>query len=91
MQQDTDQAEKVYDNASTGGMSSLDINFLSDFENGTDTLDTSRGELSQEMMKKMGADSVKLPAKTSGAPEKIKEKPMKKVSRVFDVQKNNQV
>ena len=38
MQQDPDQAEKEDDKASTGGMSSLDFNFLSDFENGTDTL-----------------------------------------------------
>ena len=37
MQQDPDQAEKEDDKAPTGGMSSLDFNFLSDFENGTDT------------------------------------------------------
>ena len=39
MQQDPDQAEKEGDKASTGGISSLDFNFLSDFENGTDTLE----------------------------------------------------
>ena len=39
MQQDHDQAEKEDDKASTGGMSSLDFNFLSDFENGTDMLE----------------------------------------------------
>ena len=39
MQQDPDQAEKEDDKTSTGGMSSLDFNFLSDFENGTDTLE----------------------------------------------------
>ena len=39
MQLDPDQAEKEDDMASTGGMSSLDFNFLSDFENGTDTLE----------------------------------------------------
>ena len=39
MQQDPDQAEKEEDKASTGGMSSLDFNFLSNFENGTDTLE----------------------------------------------------
>ena len=39
MQQDPDQAEKEDDKASTGGMSSLDFIFLSDFENGTDTLE----------------------------------------------------
>ena len=39
MQQDPDKAEKKDDKASTGGMSSLDFNFLSDFENGTNTLE----------------------------------------------------
>ena len=39
MQQDADQAKKEDDKASTGGMSSLDFNFLSNFENGTDTLE----------------------------------------------------
>ena len=39
MQQDPDQAEKEDDKASTGGIPSLDFNFLSDFENGTDTLE----------------------------------------------------
>ena len=54
--------------------------------------DTGRVEVSQATIRKMGADSVTLPAMTSGAPErKIREMPMKKVSRVFDVQKNNQV
>ena len=54
--------------------------------------DTDRVEFSQETMKNTGADSVTLPAKNSGAPEgKIKERPMKKVSRVFEVQKNNHV
>ena len=38
MQHDPDQAEKEDDKAWTGGMSSLDFNFLSVFENGTDTL-----------------------------------------------------
>ena len=40
MQQDPDQAEKEDDKASTGGMSSLDFNFLSDFENNADALKT---------------------------------------------------
>ena len=54
--------------------------------------DTGRVELSRETIKKTGIDSVTLPAKTSRAPErKIREMPMKKVTRVFDVQKNNQV
>ena len=39
MQQDRDQAEGEDDKASTGGMSSLDFNFLSNFENDTDTLE----------------------------------------------------
>ena len=39
MQQDFDQAEKEEDKVSTGGMSSLDFSFISDFENGTDTLE----------------------------------------------------
>ena len=39
MQQDPDQAEKEDDKASTGGMSSLVFDFLSDFENDTDRLE----------------------------------------------------
>ena len=39
MQQDPDQADKEDDKASTGGMFSLNFNFLSDFDNGTDTLE----------------------------------------------------
>ena len=38
-QQDPDQAEKEDDEASTGGISNLDFNFLSDFENGADALE----------------------------------------------------
>ena len=53
---------------------------------------TGRVELYRETIKKTGADSVTLPAKTSEAPKrKRREIPMKKVSRVFDVQKNSQV
>ena len=37
MQQEPDQVEKEDNKASTGGVSSLDINFLSDFESGADT------------------------------------------------------
>ena len=40
MQQDPDQAEKEDDKASTGGIFSLDFNFLSDFENNADALET---------------------------------------------------
>ena len=54
--------------------------------------DPGRVELSRETIKKTGVDSVTLPAKTAGAPErKTRNLPMKKVSRVFDVQKNNQL
>ena len=40
MQEDPDQAEKEDDKASTGGISSLDFNFLSDFENNADAFGT---------------------------------------------------
>ena len=39
MQEDPDQVEKGDDKASTGGVSSLDFNFLSDFENNADTME----------------------------------------------------
>ena len=39
MQQGTDQADREDDKASTGGISSLDFNFLSDFENYADMLE----------------------------------------------------
>ena len=41
-QQDPDQAEKKDDKASTGGMSSLDFNFLSDVENNADKLEATK-------------------------------------------------
>ena len=40
MQEDPDQAEKEDDKASTGGISSLDFNSFSDFENNADALET---------------------------------------------------
>ena len=40
MQQEPDQAKKEDNKASTGGVSSLDFNFLSDFESGADALET---------------------------------------------------
>ena len=40
MQQEPDQAEKEDNKASTGGVSSLDFNFLSDFEGGAAALET---------------------------------------------------
>ena len=53
--------------------------------------DTSRVQLSQETMKRTGASNATQPTKTSKALDrKIREMPMKKVSRLFDVQKNNQ-
>ena len=54
--------------------------------------DAGRVELSRETIKKTGVDVVTLPVKTYRAPErKIREMPMKKISRVFDVLKINQV
>ena len=40
MQEDPDQAEKEVAKASTGGISCLDFNFLGDFENDADALET---------------------------------------------------
>ena len=40
MQEDPDQAEKEDDKASKGGISSLDFNLLSDFENNAESLET---------------------------------------------------
>ena len=54
--------------------------------------DTGSVELYRETIKKTGVDSITLPAKTSRTPEwKKREMTRKKVSRVFEVQKNNQV
>ena len=54
--------------------------------------DTGRVELSQETIERTRADRATLRTKTSEVQDiKIREMPMKKVSRVFDVQKNNQV
>ena len=39
MQQDTDQADREDHKESTGGISSMDFNFFSDFENNADTLE----------------------------------------------------
>ena len=49
MQQEPDQAEKKDDKASTGGVSSLDFNFLSDFESGADALVTTFVETSRNL------------------------------------------
>ena len=40
MQEDADQTEKEYNKASTGGISSLDFNLFSDFENNPDASET---------------------------------------------------
>ena len=55
--------------------------------------DTGRVELSQETMRSTGADTTTRQTKTtSNVPDRtIRKMPMKKVSRVFDVQKKNQV
>ena len=54
--------------------------------------DTGRVQLSQETMTRTGVSDATLPTKSSKVPDrKIREMPMKKVSRVIDVQKNNQL
>ena len=54
--------------------------------------DTGKVQLSQETMARTGASDTALPAKISKVPDrKLRELPMKKVSRVIDVQKNNQL
>ena len=54
--------------------------------------DTGKVQLSQETMARTGASDTALPAKSSKFPDrKLRELPMKKVSRVIDVQKNNQL
>ena len=53
---------------------------------------TGKVQLSQQTMAKTGASNATLPAKSSKVRDrKIREMPVKKVSRVIDVQKNNQV
>ena len=54
--------------------------------------DTSRVQLSQEMMRRTKNGDTMLPTKSSKFPDReIREVPMKKMSRVIDVQKNNQL
>ena len=54
--------------------------------------DTGRVQLSQEMMTRTEVSDTTLPTKSSKVPDrKIREVPMKKVSRVIDMQKNNQL
>ena len=54
--------------------------------------DTGRVQLSQKVMKRTGVSDTTLPTKSSKVSDrKIREMPMKKVSPVFDVQKNNQL
>ena len=53
--------------------------------------DTGRVQPSQQMMMRMGVSDTMLPKKSSKVPDRrIREVPTKKVSRVIDVQKNNQ-
>ena len=53
--------------------------------------DTGRVQLLQDVMTKEGVSNATLPTRSSRVPDrKIREMPAKKVSRVFDVQKNNQ-
>ena len=54
--------------------------------------DTGRVEFSTETMKRTGAIASTKPTETSRVPDrKIKEMPMKKVSRVFDIPKNSRI
>ena len=54
--------------------------------------DAGRVQLSQEMMTRAGVSDTTLPTKSSRVPDrKIREMPVKKVSRVIDVQQNNQL
>ena len=54
--------------------------------------DTGIVQLSQETMTRTGVSDTTLPTKSSKVPDrKIREMPMKKVSRVIDVQKKNQL
>ena len=54
--------------------------------------DAGRVRLFQETMTKTGISDTLLPTRSSKVPDrKIREMPMKKVSRVIDVQNNNQV
>ena len=54
--------------------------------------DTGRVELSQETMTRTRVSDTTLPTKSSKVPDrKVQEMPMKKVSRVTDVQKNNKL
>ena len=54
--------------------------------------DTSRAQLSQDVMIKEGVSNATLPTRSSRVPDrKIREMPAKKVFRVIDVQNNNQL
>ena len=54
--------------------------------------DTGRVHLSQEIIPRTGVSDTTLPTRNAKVPHrKIREVPMKKVSRVIDVQKNNQL
>ena len=54
--------------------------------------DTGRVQLSQDVMIKEGVSNATLPTRSSRVPDReTREMPAKKVSRVIDVQKNNQL
>ena len=54
--------------------------------------DTGRVPLSQDVMTREGVSDATLPTRSSRVPDrKIQEMPAKKVSRVIDVQKDNQL
>ena len=74
MQQEPDQAEKEDDKASTGGMSSLDFNFLSDLENGTDTLEATTEPAELEHPSDFIEKNRNLPASSSPSNSKNTEK-----------------
>ena len=67
MQQDPDQAEKEDYKASTGGMSSLDFNFFSDFENGMDTLEATTDPADE------GTSTLELPSAFLGTNRNLSE------------------
>ena len=68
MQQDPDQAGKKDDKASTGGVSSLDFeNFLSDFENGMDSLEATTEPADE------GTSTLKHPSAIMGSNRKLSE------------------
>ena len=81
MQQDPDQAEKEDDKASTGGMSSLDFNFLSNFENGTDTLEATTEPADE------GTSTLEIPSAFIEANRKLPESSSPRNSKNTEIKK----